>query len=944
MTKTFRILLLSVLAIVFGGSAATAQGEGNTATWLASSGDPLSTIYVGNDITLKWEEGGGDMAPKYSGGYVYFYNGNRVTVAGASEEVKVQSVVFKFKDDTKVGMATCNASGKNVSTEGITNDNSAYTSTWEGDAASVIFRAAQGTGVRYIESITVTYIGSSAVVEKKPVLAITSDGVADTYDMDANGVFVVRYANTGTAAAGNAKLAVYVDGSENTSVELGTVAIGAEGWKNVKYNVETIAAGEHQVYLSLTADNADAVQTEAKAVNFTKKAPEATFEISAQNVSVQLPVETIDVVATVKNTSEVAAQNVTLNLWKNGVIATQAIDALAAGETTNVTFTIDAPEAGEYDMQVLTADNKYGCHVTVTVLAAPVEEVRDLAVTDITGTLDLANETNNVRISVANNGNVDIADAAVTLKAGDTVLGQATVTAAAGQTAWCYVAVASAGLVAGQLDVTATVDVEGDATPADNTMNATLTVKAVVVEATFEVAAADVTVPYDATTFSIVASVKNTSETAAENVEVKLTKGIEQVGEAQVIATLAAGEEREVTFTVADGPFAAGTATYYVSVDSNKAIAEVTVTVEEAPVTPVFDLAITEVIGTIDLALESNSIRVTVENRGNQDITDAPVTLKAGEQVLGTATVSAKAAATGWCMVPVATDGLQAGDLNVTAIVEVADDATSADNTLAATVTVKGVAAPEATFSVTAQDVSVEYGAEAFTIVATVTNTSAVNAAAVEVKLLSGADVVATKTIEALAAGEQQDVSFTFPIAVYEAGTTATFFVQVAGKAQTEVAVTFSEEPVVEVVDLAVTAIQGTLDLSVATNYLTVFVQNNGTVDVNDATVTLYAGETVLGTGTVSAKAGSTGMCTIGIDTTVLSAGELEVKAVVTVEGDATPDDNTMTKSYEVTTAVAAIQAAYGENVQIYNLHGKKVSSLRSGQVYIINNKKVMVK
>ncbi len=58
-----------------------------------------------------------------------------------------------------------------------------------------------------------------------------------------------------------------------------------------------------------------------------------------------------------------------------------------------------------------------------------------------------------------------------------------------------------------------------------------------------------------------------------------------------------------------------------------------------------------------------------------------------------------------------------------------------------------------------------------------------------------------------------------------------------------------------------------------------------------------------------------------------------------------------MTKSYDVPTGIAAIKAIYGEDVQIYNLSGKKVNNVRRGfpyqgrgQMYIINNKKVMMR
>ena len=260
-------MLVALLTMVCGSMYA--QDEAKTATWLASSGDALTTIYADANITLKWEEAGGDFAPKYSGSNVYFYNGNRVTVAGVTSDVTISKIVFTFGQGS-VGLGT--GTNANPSTTGITNDSEAMTTTWEGETSSLTFRAARNTGVRYISSIEVTYTGgTTGPVVTAPELNITQANIADTYDMDANGVFVVYYENKGNAAAENAKLALFVDGVENASKTIGTLAIGGSDFWNAKYNLEGIEPGEHQVYLSLTADNAEAFNTEAKTVNFTKK-------------------------------------------------------------------------------------------------------------------------------------------------------------------------------------------------------------------------------------------------------------------------------------------------------------------------------------------------------------------------------------------------------------------------------------------------------------------------------------------------------------------------------------------------------------------------------------------------------------------------------------------------------------------------------------------------
>jgi hypothetical protein len=69
MFKTLRLMLLAALTTVCGSMFAQ---EETTVTWEASSGDALTTIYPDANISLKWEEGGGDFAPKYQNGNVYF--------------------------------------------------------------------------------------------------------------------------------------------------------------------------------------------------------------------------------------------------------------------------------------------------------------------------------------------------------------------------------------------------------------------------------------------------------------------------------------------------------------------------------------------------------------------------------------------------------------------------------------------------------------------------------------------------------------------------------------------------------------------------------------------------------------------------------------------------------------------------------------------------------
>ncbi len=1471
MVKTFRLLLIAALSVVCGNLFA--QEEATTVLWEASSGDALTTIYPDANISLKWEEGGGDHSPQYSNENVLFYNGNRLTVAGKTTDVKIQKIVFTFGSGS-ASMVLCDKSGKNESSTGIANNYPGMTSTWTGEANSLIFRAAKQTNSRYIKSIEVTYTGgTSGPVVTAPELAITQDGIADTYDMDANGVFVVYYENRGTAPAENAKLTLYVDGVENASKTIGALAIGKSDFWNAKYDVSSIEAGSHAVKLSLTADNAEAVNVE-KTVTFTKKAPEATFTVTAPAaINVEYGQESFDIVATVTNTSEtVDATDVVITLWNNGAVDTKTIASLAHGAETQVTFTVTAPEGGftpgrTVSYYVQAPKNQSQATVEVTFAEQPVQEVKSLTIAEITGTIKLGEESNSLRVTVQNTGNVDITDAPVVLKSGESTLGQGTVSAKAGQQGWTTIAVDKTGLEAGTITVKAIVTV--DETPVEQT--AEITVEAApVAQATFSIVAPAVTVAADAESFNIVATVKNTSDVDATNVAVNL---LEQTTiDTKTIASLAAGEEAQVTFTVAGGPFtftqkeyqiwigngtqgstrvavtveqaveevvdinligirgleninlknetnavqvwfsnqsnidvenatikltmngtevgtetiakgeqyksfnlstegleagqevtlvatltvannkegnttevskvlqvvsgeavpaavitlnpvanqefeAAGeqtinvnvgvfntgnadaenvelvvykeyssplatktvsikagesaivtlsfdydvekteelhvaaklgsvvadykdftigvkaevadltiakiadieattddevkvtvtvknrsgvkaenvlvalyqgttqvdtqkniteieggaeaqveftigqlakgnysfnvqitstdadadnnaqtfavkvsepvvekvevaltqiqgsqidlaaetnTATVWVenlgtqaaeatiglklnetqldaqvinvqagkngfvqftlpteglvagekatlvasvSVEGNessattltkeldiinstvatepvfeataadvnvelpaekfsvevnvknvtaidatdvkvqlfynqtvaeqtvatlngnaettvtfadventftkadtytmsvlvngKAVGSVNIVVKEAEVEPVYNLAVTEIIGSLDKNVESSSLSVAVENKGNQDMKDVEVKLAIGENNYNATITFLKAAETGYAFFQVPTEGLTAGEVNVTASVEVEGDADTEDNTKTVVVNVKDVDAALPTFTVSAENVEVAFGAQSFNIVATVKNTSEVDAANVEVKLMQSVNVVETKTIETLAAGAEAEVTFTVNAEEenpFVAGKTVTYFVQAAAQAQAAVEVAFEAEPVAPVYDLAVTSISGPLSMDVETNYLTVYVENKGNVDIDgEAKVSLLYNSTA-DEKSVTLKAGASGMYTFEVPATALTVGEFTVTAQVAFGEesivDATPDDNTMSKTYTIAAPAAEL------SFQVVDVVAKQNAETFDVKVVVSNSEK----
>ena len=339
----------------------------------------------------------------------------------------------------------------------------------------------------------------------------------------------------------------------------------------------------------------------------------------------------------------------------------------------------------------------------------------------------------------------------------------------------------------------------------------------------------------------------------------------------------------------------------------------------------VVDLAVTGIQGTIDQAQENNSVTVLVENKGNVAITAATITLKAGDTVLGTgslfSTVKAEAGSnTGFSTIAISKEvaaTLTAGSLDVTAtaVVEGEDADKLANNPLGGTITVKAAPAPEATFSVTAEAVTVPFGATSFEVKALVKNTSETVAASnVEVKLLKQITEVETKTIETLAAGGEQTVTFTVAATdeiPFVAGTTVSYYVQVAGKAQAEVSVTFAQQEETPVVDMELYQVQGVSQINLKEeNKVQVWYKNNGNV-ATTATISAKLNGTALEAQTVSdVKAEGQGYVEFTLPTEGLTAGESATfVATIAAEGDTNADNNEQTKVLPIVSGEAASQA-----------------------------------
>ena len=776
MKKTIRMTLLALLAMMCGGM--TAQ---TTVSWtVTETSGAVPAISLDDNITLTWSVGNGDTAPKYG---TYGRNNTPVVNMGANNVVKVSAaqgatvtkVVFSFKGDN-VGISTCDASGKTstMSSTGISTSYFDDTATWTGEATEIYFGS---SGRRYISAVAVTYEGQGEVVEKKADLSILQANILTTVKLnDETTTFWVQYKNEGNAAAENAVLKVFVDGAENNSAAIsdGSVAIGGTGYAYISYDKSKITAGQHQVYVAVSADNDNAEgqgtkQSEAVSVNFEAPVVNPTYSVAAADVEVEHDATSYTVAAQVTNTNNVAKDDVKVQLLSGATVMAEATVSVAANATVMVSLVVEnGPfEAGEYEMQVV-ANNQAQKWIKVTVKEAPVVEVKSLEITSIDGIIKLGEESNSLRVSVSNTGNVDIADAPVVLKSGDRILGHGTVSAKAGQSGWVVIAVDKSGLEAGTVSVTAIVTLD-----AETTVEKTASVNveaAPVAQASYSVTAEGTTVAYGAESFEIKATVKNTSSVDAKNVTVRLTLNIQDAAEPQVIETLAAGAETEVTFTV-NGPFADGTtARYYVQVGdefmANKAMQEVTVAFEAAPVADVEIAEISPVTATTD---DDVVIAATLRNISTVDAKDVKVGIYTYDdlwyRLVGEEQSIQEIAAGAETEVKFSLGKLAAG--KYTYYVRITSDDDNADNNIQQ-VEVTVVEKPELSFTVEA---SAKVNTTHLDVKVTVANSEKADAENVVVTVC---DAQGTKlgeaTIAALPAGTEETVTISVEKSYAEAG------------------------------------------------------------------------------------------------------------------------------------------------------------------------------
>ncbi|MGX8694911.1 MAG: hypothetical protein ACSW8D_00875, partial [Prevotella sp.] len=146
---------------------------------------------------------------------------------------------------------------------------------------------------------------------------------------------------------------------------------------------------------------------------------------------------------------------------------------------------------------------------------------------------------------------------------------------------------------------------------------------------------------------------------------------------------------------------------------------------------------------------------------------------------------------------------------------------------------------------------------------------------------------------------------------------------------------------IAEVAELAITAEDVTVELNAESFAVKVTVKNlSETVDAENVEVKALIGVDVLGSKTIEKiAAGMQETVTISVSNPYTQEGKYNDLHIMTSNAE-----TWVNVTVSTVTAIEAIKAVYGKNVQIFTLNGKKVNNVKKGGLYIINGKKVMIK
>ena len=245
--------------------------------------------------------------------------------------------------------------------------------------------------------------------------------------------------------------------------------------------------------------------------------------------------------------------------------------------------------SGSANAVTFTAPGKrYITKITVTYIAeSSVPTTPVLSITQITNfddTYDLDNDTKTLVVYYKNEG-TDAQNAKLTLFVNNVENNVVNLnTIANGANTWVNLPYNKETIAAGAQTVKVSLTADGvDAIEESKTVTFTKAAP----EATFSVAAANVNVAHDATSYQVVATVTNTSNVDATGVQVLLQKSLQNVAEPQAI-DLAALASKDVTFTAEKGAEHHG-GSHYVHFswdDTDVSFAEILDAVGELPIPP----------------------------------------------------------------------------------------------------------------------------------------------------------------------------------------------------------------------------------------------------------------------------------------------------------------------------------------------------------------------
>ena len=878
------------VTLTIPGSALTSAGEYTATVTASSHGDSSKTAEITTTTTIPnvysvTLAGVGSLTKETadsSTGVTYSIrvtnNGNtndtvRLTTSGDATATISPSSISLNQGASRI--VTLRIPG--ISLTGAGDYNVKATATSQGDST----KTAEITTTTTI--LPVYDIAIEGVGEVTTETADASDGISYTLKITNNGNTddTIDLATEGTDAT-----------LSQTSVSLASSA-AAEVTLTIAGDVLALA-GDYEVKATATSQG-DSTKT-AEITTTTTVLP--VYDITIEGVS-ELTTETADASDGISYTLQIANNgntDDTIDLATEGTDATlsQTSVSLASGATAEVTLTIAGDVlalAGDYEVKATATsqgDSTQTAEITTTTTILPVYDIALEGVGELTTETADASDGISYTLQIANNGNTDDTIDLAT-EGTDATLSQTSVSLASGATAEVTLTIAGDVLaLAGDYEVKATATSQGDSTKtAEITTTTTiLPVYDIALEGVGEVTSetADAS---DGISYTLkITNNGNTDDT------IDLATSGTAATLSQTSVSLVSGAAAEVTLTIAgDVLTLAGDyevkATATSQGDSTQTV-EITTT---TTILPVYDIAL-EGVGelTTETADASDGISYTLKitNNGNTDDT-IDLATEGTDATLSQTSVSLASGATAEVTLTIAGDVLAlAGDYEVKATATSQGDSTQTVE-ITTTTTILSVydIAIEGVGEVTTETADASDGVSYTLKITNNGNTDDTIDLATE-----GTDATLSQTSVSLASGATAEVTLTIAGDVlalagdYEVKVTATS----QGDSTQTVEIT-TTTTILPVYDIALEGVgeltTETTDASDGGSY-TLKITNNGNTDDTIDLATEGTAATLSQT-SVSLASSAAAEVTLTISGDVLTlAGDYEVKATATSQGDST--------------------------------------------------------